>query len=254
MSPRKTSTSDPKAGRTRQQSNPSTAYTSPRKGPRPSTSKPSSLPPPPKPVADIGTPVRVTGRVVHTSKGRQVLVDEIREFVEPDSTVLNQRIYPLPGPCSSPNDEPNHWIAVLELHRTRYFAEHLGPFVVPPLKKRAQPAWIPKSPEKDKGKARATDTSISPGKSVRMDTGVIEPQTPSSSGLASTDGSPVSSSSRHSLRQVCRSGGTVLMHGSSLPASVSSSSSTSNEAAQARTDCQYLPHLPQALHGQRAFA
>ncbi|KAH9919815.1 uncharacterized protein B0H18DRAFT_957326 [Fomitopsis serialis] len=182
MSPRKTSTSDPRAGRTRQPSNSGTAYTSPRKGSRPSTSKPPSLPPPPKPVADIGTPVRLTGRVVHTSKGRQVLVDEIR-------------------PCSSPNDEPNHWIAVLELHRTRYFAEHLGPFVVPPLKKRAQPAWIPKSPEKAKGKARATDTSISPGKSVRMDTGAVEPHTPSSSGLASTDGSPVSSSSRHSLRQ-----------------------------------------------------
>ncbi|TFY62684.1 hypothetical protein EVJ58_g3709 [Rhodofomes roseus] len=150
---------------------------------RDSGHKAVSLPPPlPKPIADIGTPVRVIGRVVETSKGRQVLVDEIRS-------------------CPSPNDEPKHWLAVLELHRTRYFADHLGPFVVPPLKRREQSAWIPRSPEKDKGKARATDVPISPSKSNETGLGAIEPQTPSSSGMTSTDGSPALASSRLSNRQ-----------------------------------------------------
>ncbi|KAH9833316.1 uncharacterized protein C8Q71DRAFT_197668 [Rhodofomes roseus] len=183
MPPRKSSTSDPKAGRTRQPSHSSSTNASPRKGPNISTSKAVSLPPPlPKPIADIGTPVRVIGRVVETSKGRQVLVDEIRS-------------------CPSPNDEPKHWLAVLELHRTRYFADHLGPFVVPPLKRREQSAWIPRSPEKDKGKARATDVPISPSKSNETGLGAIEPQTPSSSGMTSTDGSPALASSRLSNRQ-----------------------------------------------------
>ncbi|KZT65285.1 hypothetical protein DAEQUDRAFT_814359 [Daedalea quercina L-15889] len=186
VSPRKSNVPDSKTGRIRQASNSSSAYASARTSAQPSTSKAASLLPlPPKPIADIGAPVRVIGRVVETSKGRHVLVDEIR-------------------PCLSPNDEPNHWTSVLELHRTRYFAENLGPFVVPPQKRRAPPSWIPKSPEKGKGKAKATDTSTVPGKSDEAGTGFIEPQTPSSVGSVSTDGSPASAaslSSRHSRRQ-----------------------------------------------------
>ena len=111
----------------------------------------------------------------------------------------------LAGPCPSPNDEPAHWLAVLELHRTRYFAAELGPFVVPPPKKRAPPSWVPRSPEKDKdkGKGRAVDVPATPGKSKGV--GDVEPRTPSTSGMASTDGSPASrasSSSRQSLKQV----------------------------------------------------
>lgn len=74
VSPRKASTES----KARSSSYKSSAY-SPRRGPRPSSSKAiPSLPPPPKPIAEIGAPVRVTGRVVETAKGRYVLVDEIR--------------------------------------------------------------------------------------------------------------------------------------------------------------------------------
>ncbi|KAI0724830.1 hypothetical protein C8Q72DRAFT_937149, partial [Fomitopsis betulina] len=164
-SPRKPGASDPKAGRARHTSGTGSTGTgstsAPCKGPQPSSSKARSAPPPPpKSVAEIGAPVRVTGRVVETAKGRHVLVDEI-------------------CPCASPNDEPNHWLAVLELHRTRYSAADLGPFVVPPLKKRAPPSAmnVPTTPEKGSGD--------------------VELRTPSTSGMASTDGSPASGSSRH---------------------------------------------------------
>ena len=94
------------------------------------------------------------------------------------------------GPCPSPNDEPAHWLTVLQLHRTRYFATELGPFVVPPPKKRAPPSWLPRSPEKDKGKGRAVDVPATPARPEGVRD--VEPRTPSTSGMASTDGSPAS--------------------------------------------------------------
>ena len=74
---------------------------------------------------------------------------------------------------------------------------------MPPPKKRAPPSWLPRSPEKDKGKGRAVDVPATPGRPEGVRD--VEPRTPSTSGMASTDGSPASkvgSSSRQNLKQV----------------------------------------------------
>ncbi|OJT14273.1 hypothetical protein TRAPUB_9133 [Trametes pubescens] len=72
-------------------------------------------PPPPKPVARIGQSVRVVGRVISRYDTRMLLVDDISR-------------------CASYNEEPAHWLAVSELHRTTYHPkETLPPFVPPPI-------------------------------------------------------------------------------------------------------------------------
>ncbi|KAI0763421.1 hypothetical protein BD413DRAFT_673846, partial [Trametes elegans] len=72
-------------------------------------------PPPPKPLARVGQPVCVVGRVVNRHDTRLVLVDKI-------------------SVCASFNDEPSHWLAVAELHRTSYHpTESLPPFIPPRL-------------------------------------------------------------------------------------------------------------------------
>ncbi|EJF57003.1 hypothetical protein DICSQDRAFT_92861 [Dichomitus squalens LYAD-421 SS1] len=72
-------------------------------------------PPPPKPAARVGKSVQVVGRVVSRHDTRILLVDEISR-------------------CASYNDEPSHWLAVSELHRTTYYpTEPLPPFNPPPI-------------------------------------------------------------------------------------------------------------------------
>ncbi|TBU22351.1 hypothetical protein BD311DRAFT_792253 [Dichomitus squalens] len=72
-------------------------------------------PPPPKPVSRVGQSVQVVGRVVSRHDTRILLVDEISR-------------------CASYNDEPSHWLAVSELHRTTYYpTEPLPPFNPPPI-------------------------------------------------------------------------------------------------------------------------
>ncbi|GBE83806.1 hypothetical protein SCP_0508630 [Sparassis crispa] len=73
----------------------------------------NALPPkPPKPVAQVGKSVCIVGRVTRHFESRKILVDSI-------------------VPCAAANDEPKHWLAVLDLHSSYYFASHLPAFTVP---------------------------------------------------------------------------------------------------------------------------
>ncbi|KAI0729789.1 hypothetical protein C8Q72DRAFT_883883 [Fomitopsis betulina] len=188
--PRKPGASGPKAGRARHPSGMGST-SSPHKGPQPSSSKARSAPPPaPKSVAEIGTPVRVTGRVIETAKGRHVLVDEICASV----CLAKRRAQSLAAFSSStvpatPRQTSGRLSCLL-------------------LKKRAPPSWVPRSPDKDKGEARAMNVPATPEKG----SGDVEPRTPSTSGMASTDGSPASGTSRRSLRQVCLTTTVRLRH------------------------------------------
>ncbi|PCH35309.1 hypothetical protein WOLCODRAFT_166193 [Wolfiporia cocos MD-104 SS10] len=128
---------------------------------------------PPKPVADVGASVKIVGRVVQRRDGRVLLLDEIEV-------------------CGSMNDEPKHWLAVMDLHRTYYDATELGPFSVP-LIATCQSSIVPvhrTSPSKDKGKARATsnDVAISPEETASSPSH-MEPPIPSAHSTQ-TDTSP----------------------------------------------------------------
>ncbi|OCH89651.1 hypothetical protein OBBRIDRAFT_819654 [Obba rivulosa] len=128
---------------------------------------------PPKPVAWVGASVRVIGRVMKRFEDRVLMVDEIE-------------------PCLSANDEPAHWLTVLDLHRDHYFNKSLGSFVVP------------SPPRPAPGKrligqaARGRDTTVLQDALVASDTiagsdAIIahdltaEPQTPSTSSAYSAD-------------------------------------------------------------------
>ncbi|KZT03796.1 uncharacterized protein LAESUDRAFT_715960 [Laetiporus sulphureus 93-53] len=157
---------------------------SPYKWPAPSTSKstfnvlPATPSPLPKPVAYVGASVSLTGRVVNRAEGRLVLVDEIKR-------------------CSSPNDEPNHWLAVAHLHQTSYFAPDMGPFVIP--KATVRPLVMPASKPASsvKCKEKASDESAEEVQARVVATpGIAAPQTPASSHAPSVVGSPEPTSSK----------------------------------------------------------
>ncbi|KAF5383053.1 hypothetical protein D9615_004942 [Tricholomella constricta] len=76
-----------------------------------SQSKPvPALPPPPKPLARVGIPVCVVGRVTRRYETREIAVDSIER-------------------CTSSNDEPRHWLEVHRLHKSHYSLS--TPFHIP---------------------------------------------------------------------------------------------------------------------------
>ncbi|RDB27602.1 hypothetical protein Hypma_003827 [Hypsizygus marmoreus] len=83
---------------------------SPTKKPPSKTDTPAA-PPPPKPVARIGSVACVVGRVVKKYGTRELIIDSI-------------------VPSKSPNDEPNHWREVRALHKSHYGLT--TPFTIPP--------------------------------------------------------------------------------------------------------------------------
>ncbi|EJF59537.1 hypothetical protein DICSQDRAFT_148436 [Dichomitus squalens LYAD-421 SS1] len=125
-------------------------------------------PPPPEPVARVGQSVQVVGRVVSRHDTRILLVDEISR-------------------CASYNDEPSHWLAVSELHRTTYYpSEPSPPFIPPPLP--THPTFLalsrPNSPSK-----RATVQKPTTPAFVRS----IAPSTNTSPSTSVASSSPTSS-------------------------------------------------------------
>ncbi|KAI6019902.1 hypothetical protein F5J12DRAFT_814028 [Pisolithus orientalis] len=79
----------------------------------PSSKKPKSgITPlePPIPVTEVGYVVRVVGKVVRHYETRQIIADSIE-------------------PCASVIDEADHWIRVVELHKSKYSLA--APFVIP---------------------------------------------------------------------------------------------------------------------------
>ncbi|KZT03809.1 uncharacterized protein LAESUDRAFT_325810 [Laetiporus sulphureus 93-53] len=163
---------------------PQHGLSSPYKRPAASTSKvtfnalPAAPPLLPKPVAYVGASVSVTGRVVNRGEGRLVLVDEIKR-------------------CSSPNDEPNHWLAVTHLHQTSYFAPDMGLFVIP--KATARPLVMPESKPASSanGKEKASDESAGEVQAQMVATpDIAASQTPASSRAPSVDGSREFTSSK----------------------------------------------------------
>ncbi|KAG5634701.1 hypothetical protein H0H81_001058 [Sphagnurus paluster] len=79
-----------------------------------------SLPPLPVPVARVGIPVCVVGRVSERHKTREIVVDNITK-------------------CTSSNDEPKHWLEVHRLHKEHYSSE--TPFQIP-----QNPTLVPPQP------------------------------------------------------------------------------------------------------------
>ncbi|KAI0631178.1 hypothetical protein C8Q77DRAFT_1279903 [Trametes polyzona] len=152
-----------------------------------STSPSNPQPPPlPKPIARVGQLVQVVGRVVNRHDTRLILVDEISR-------------------CSSPNDEPNHWLNVVELHRTTYHPkEELPPFVPPPLPKASGTACYncPASPHGSPSKHgnEYERRSQPPGTPASVRSSVASTNT-SPSTVASTS-SPASSHNGHSQSPV----------------------------------------------------
>lgn len=79
--------------------------------PSPKKPKSSIAPPePPIPVTEVGYVVRVVGKVVRHYETRQIIADSIE-------------------PCASVIDEADHWIRVVELHKSKYSLA--APFVIP---------------------------------------------------------------------------------------------------------------------------
>ncbi|KAG6332009.1 hypothetical protein ID866_7082 [Astraeus odoratus] len=66
---------------------------------------------PPLPVAEVGYPVRVIGRVARHYQSRQIIAESIEL-------------------CKSALDESTHWLRVVELHKSKYSIAL--PFVIPP--------------------------------------------------------------------------------------------------------------------------
>ncbi|KAI6044015.1 hypothetical protein EDC04DRAFT_502528 [Pisolithus marmoratus] len=81
---------------------------SPKK-PKSSTNWAASLEPP-LPVTEVGYVVQVVGRVVRHYETRQIIADSIE-------------------PCASVLDEANHWLRVVDLHKSKYSLA--VPFVIP---------------------------------------------------------------------------------------------------------------------------
>ncbi|KAJ7498499.1 hypothetical protein FB451DRAFT_1087 [Mycena latifolia] len=90
------------------------------------TAKPEP-PPPLEPLARVGWSVIVIGRISSWRDTRRILVDSIGLPLYPlVRLVLNER---RSVRCPSANDEPKHWIAVRNLHKTYYSLDE--PFVIP---------------------------------------------------------------------------------------------------------------------------
>ncbi|KAI0676408.1 hypothetical protein C8Q78DRAFT_1084914 [Trametes maxima] len=121
-------------------------------------------PPTPKPIARVGQSVRIIGRVVIRHGTRSLLVDEISR-------------------CASFSDEPAHWLAVSELHRTIYYPAKEPPAFIPPLlpSTSSNSTFLPNIPGYPGSPSRHTDTRH-----------LREPGTPASvqSSQASTNTSP----------------------------------------------------------------
>ncbi|KAI0792405.1 hypothetical protein C8Q75DRAFT_752673 [Abortiporus biennis] len=123
--------------------------------------------PPPKPIAKVGDSVCIVGRILKRHDTRLIAIDSIQC-------------------CLSSNDEPNHWLQVCELHRHMYYPPDPQPFAIP------QP--------------RSNSTQEEPCPVSTTNHGIPEPQTPSSSSIASssatnTPSTSHSSSSNHSTHQ-----------------------------------------------------
>ncbi|KAJ7671413.1 hypothetical protein DFH06DRAFT_980684 [Mycena polygramma] len=97
-----------------------------------------------KPLAYVGYYLTVTGRVAPWRETRRIMVDSIVR-------------------CRSSNDQPDHWIAVGQLHRTHYFIQE--PFTLPLRPPPSQmpppsiPASVPSTP------SSASSAPSSPSKS-----------------------------------------------------------------------------------------
>lgn len=157
----------------------------------------------------------------------------------------------------SPNDEPRHWQAVTRLHKSCYFAQNLGPFVIPTPTRHAlaspkKHARGESSPAKGETKSDGSVNGV--GRVMQLDEAMqiedMEPKTPSSCG-SSTQGSPssVSSSSSRRGRQV-----SVCPKKHAYNAAdesqhiVTDTTATSEQAAHARSHSEYLPNIPQTLY------
>lgn len=96
----------------------------------------NKTPPPPVdlvPVAYVGTPVRVVGRVTRWHDSRQLKVDVIGLSHHRSTNLRVNNVIcsflALSEPCKSFTDEPLHWRTVQHLHASSYSLP--GPFVIP---------------------------------------------------------------------------------------------------------------------------
>lgn len=143
------------------------------------------LPAAPIPVAYVGTSVRIVGRVTKWNETRLLNVDKIGKHYR-FQPVKNADTFVYVEPCLSSNDEPTHWLAVCNLHRTHYFSSSAGPFT------------IPQSTQPPQAKFKITNASSSKPKAGRshspVPSPIPDPQTPSRSSVANSSAhtSPVS--------------------------------------------------------------
>ena len=125
--------------------------------------------------------------------------------------------------CRSVNDEPTHWLAVLELHRDLYFNNTLGPFTIPAPRPRPAPPRIPT------GHTTQTDNTMAYGSTTASATSTaFEPQTPSTSSACSAD----TPSSRYSDPQVCPLRNTSHASANNPPVSPASASTVHGHLAR----------------------
>ncbi|EMD35547.1 hypothetical protein CERSUDRAFT_96660 [Gelatoporia subvermispora B] len=138
----------------------------------PSKSTLATEPPGLKPVAWVGAVVKVTGRVIKRFEDRIAMVDEIEQ-------------------CPTVNDEPSHWLAVLELHHNVYFNDTLGPFVIPsPPPRPAQPIGQgarARNAAATQDTTTVSVTAVGDNTTTAFTSTVFEPQTPSASSAYSAD-------------------------------------------------------------------
>ncbi|GLB39221.1 hypothetical protein LshimejAT787_0603830 [Lyophyllum shimeji] len=150
--------------------------------------KSQTTPPPedPKPVARVGRPVCVVGRVVRKYETREIVVDSIVA-------------------CPSANDEPRHWLEVLQLHKSHYSAS--ASFRIPKASTAAlqtsSPVKAPQSP------TSATRDPVTPSK-------VLSTPSTAISTLSTTHTTPSTSSSPASPAKCTTQSPQKLRHPSRL--------------------------------------
>lgn len=209
-------------------------------------------PPPPKPVARVGQSVRVVGRVISRYDSRMLLVDDICKKRSYASYSRPLTISSFSARCTSFNDEPAHWLAVSELHRTTYHPKEKLPLFVPPPIPSASTytsqfyaANQPGSPSKH-GTQHYTQEPGTPA-SVRS----IASTNTSPSTVASTSSSASGAGDKPPVSRV-----TVCKGAGSLTGllTVSDPFTTPCAPTYARCNSTHSAHIHQALHGQRTTA